>query len=87
MPHGVQRALDQVRAVIMRDQLHAGRQVAPVDALHFLPHMLQHFERVFAFAQDHDSLHHSSSSGWPGTSFADAPEAELFANRPRAPDR
>ncbi len=47
----VNSAIDQLRAVIGRDQLHARRQ-ARLEGFELILHRLQSFARIFAGAQD-----------------------------------
>jgi len=54
---GVERAVDEVGAVVVRHDPHAAGQ-GRVDLLDLLPHALQHLERVLALAQQDHALDH-----------------------------
>ena len=76
----MQGAVDQIGAVVVRDELHARRQIALVDLLHLRAHMLEHFQSVLAFAQDDDSLHDVVLIRLAGHELAHAPEPQLLAD-------
>ena len=78
--HGVQRAVDEIRAVVIRHQLHAGGQVVRVDLRDLGADALEHLERVLAAAQDHDALTDVVLVGRRRALLADAAEAQLFAD-------
>ena len=55
--HVVDRAADQRRAVVDRDNLHPGRQ-ARLDLADALLHPIDHVDRVLSLAHDDDARHH-----------------------------
>src|SRR5262249_28728801 len=53
----VQRALDQLGAVVVRHDAYARRQIVAIDLLDLRPHPRQDVEGVLATTQEHDPLH------------------------------
>jgi len=56
MAHGGGRQIDQICAVVERDQLHSMRKQTVVQIFHFLFKLFQRRNRLFATLQEHDSF-------------------------------
>ena len=54
--HGVQGAVDQLGAVVVRHDAYALRQVVGIDVRHLGAHALQDLQGIFPFTQEYDAL-------------------------------